>query len=315
MPVPAAPTGFTATPTPYGILLTWNAQIGLDGFFIKRGLLANHSDEAVIPVLTNYVTDGSGTGYMDLTAAPGTHYYYRLQASVNADGESTPVAADATAGLGMTVTEARDWITQFLRSGAATSDYSAADKDRGLITVCEQFARMTRCVQVAGTVALTAASAVADCSGLTTFRPERIMSAHLVTKACELQLPGFEDVHRRQIECPRSGAPERLAFETTTATSGIVYPTPDVNYNLRIKWWEPMITFTPGTVTPDAITLNIPRDYLPQILSLGVPSALQANHPSHGYAGESWKKYLAYEAAMAGAGNTGARVLVRERVR
>lgn len=306
MPAPSAPTGFTATAIAYGVLLAWDTQAAIDGFEVYRSTAANHSGEVLLATV-----DDAILSYIDNSATPGTHYYYRLDAYTILDGGSSKVAADAVAGLGMTLTEARDWITQFLRSGASTSDYSAADKDRGLITVCEQFARKTRCVQVAGTVALAADSAVADCSALTTFRPERILSAHLTTEECELELPGYQNVHQHQIRCTGTGKPRRLAFETTTATSGIVHPTPDAVYSLRVKWWEPFVSFTAGTGTPDTISLNIPRDFMPQILSLGVPSALQANHPSHGYAGESWKKYLAYEASMAGAGNTGDKVVIR----
>lgn len=313
MPAPSPPTNFAATPTPYGILLTWDAQAGLDGFYLYRGVASNHSDEVVYPILATFVTNGAGVSYMDLGATPATHYYYRLQASSNADGESTKVAADATAGLGMTLTAARLWARQFARNAGSSSEYSAADVDHALIVVGEQFARMTRCVRAAGTVALTASIAVADCSGLTAFRPERILDANILTKKCELEITDWQHLYKRQIECTSTGTPQLLAFETWTTAN--VWPTPDVNLSLRIRYWQPFTSWTPGTAGDASISFNIPDDMLAQILTYGVPAVLQHNQPEHRYASESWKKYLEFEQRMMGAGNLGAKVLIRERVR
>ncbi len=315
MPVPSAPTAFTATPTPYGILLNWAAQVGLDGFSLSRGVLANHSDTASYPGAF-YVTTGSGTSYLDTGIVAGTHYYYRLQASSIADGDSTPTDADAVAqGAGMSLTTARAWVRRYARGGGSDTQYDATDIDHAIIDVCERFMRKTRSVQVAATVALTAASAAFDVSALTLFRPERILRANVLTLECEVEITDWEALYRESIRCASTGRPKWLAFETSFATAGQVWPTPDINYDLRLRWWQSFSQFTPGTASDATTILNIPADWLPTILSYGVPAQLQGNDPKYKYAEKSWAIYLAFEQEMMGAGNRGAKTIQRERIR
>lgn len=310
MPVPSAPTNFTATPIAYGVLLNWDAQASIDHFDVYRSTASDHSGEVEIAAV-----DDSILSYIDAAATPGTHYYYRLEASSDIDGESTKVAADAVAGLGMTLTTARAWVRSYARGGGSATQYSNTDIDHAIIDICERFLRKTLAVQVAGTVALTADSAAFDVSGLTLFRPERILRANVLTLECELELTDWEAQYRKQIECTSTGRPKTLAFETSFATGGEVWPTPDVNYSLRLRWWQSFSAFTPGTASDATTTFNIPNDWLPTILSYGVPAQLQGNDPKYKYAAESWAKYLEFEASMLGAGSRGAKVVIRESVR
>lgn len=312
MPAPSAPTGFTASPTPYGILLKWDAQAGLDGFFVFRGLQANHGDAALYPTDSGYAAAGDGTAFMDVAAAPGTHYYYQLVASSVADGESTRVNADAVAvAAGMSLTDARAWVKQFARNADNPDSYTVADVDRALFTVGQRFCRKTKCVRAAGNVALTAASGSADVSGLTLFLPERLLSGTIVDAPEPLELVGWEALYRKRVDCPSQGTPTELAFETEV-TAG-VWRTPKVDATLRLYWWQPFTSWTLGTGSPNAVTFNLPDAYLGEILTYGVTALLQHNEPQNQYASESWQKYLAFEQEMMGAGNLAVREINRRR--
>ncbi len=311
MPVPSTPTNFAATPIAYGNLLNWSAQAGIDHFDVYRATAADHSGEALIATV-----DDSIISYIDAAATPGTHYYYRLDASSDADGESTKVAADAIAGgAGMTLTTARAWVKEYARGGGSATQYSNTDIDRALIHVCEQFLRKTRSVQVAATVALAASSPAFDVSALSLFRPERIIRANVLTLECELELVDWEALYEEQIRCTSTGRPKWLAFETSFATTGNVWPTPSTAYSLRLRWWQSFTTFTPGTASDASIRFNIPDDWLPPILSYGVPAQMQGNDPKYKYAQESWAKYLEFETSMMGAGSRGAKAVQRGSIR
>src|SRR5689334_21948245 len=125
MPAPAAPTNFEAVANGAEILLTWDAVAGIDnGYIILRGTASNHSDAAQI------ATVASALRFDDFGVTPGTHYYYRIQASDTGDGESAFADADATAqGSGMTLTEARDWVRTWARNAQSSAQYSDEDID------------------------------------------------------------------------------------------------------------------------------------------------------------------------------------------
>ncbi len=267
-------------------------------------------------------TDGTGGWYIDyedltITRADGVHPddAGSLRIAVRVDQAMEAIAANGPAGLGagMTLTAARAWVRQFARSGAASSQYSDTDIDHAIMVVGEQFARITKCARAAETVALAAHSAVADVSGLTLFRPERIMDANILTKECPVEIVDWQHLYQRQIECTSEGTPELLAFETWTTAN--VWPTPNVALSLRLRWWQPFTSWTAGTAEDASITFNLPDDFMTQILTYGVTATLQHNEPSHKFASESWQKYLAFEQKMMGAGNLGAKVVIRSSVR
>lgn len=305
--------------TPTAIRLTWDAASGGTGpyvYDVHRSLVSGFT-----PAAATLLAAAQTSPYDDADAALAAQrtYFYRLVttdsllATVNSAQVSGALEYSPGAAAGMSLTTARLWARQFARNAGSSTEYSNTDVDHALIVVGEQFARVTRCVRAAGSVALAAHSAVADFSGLTAFRPERILTAHILTKQCELEITDWQHLYKKQIECASEGAPRVLAFETWTTAN--VWPTPNVDLSLRIQYWQPFTNWTPGMAGDAAISFNLPDDYMTQILTYGVPATLQHNEPEHRYASESWKKYLEFEQRMMGAGNLGSKVLIRERVR
>jgi hypothetical protein len=224
----------------------------------------------------------------------------------------TPAAAPAQ---GMTLQEARKWVRFYARDAAGSkSAYQDEDVDRALAAVGEQFCRVTTCNRRADSVAIAAGDAAVDLASLGAgFHPERVVSAMVVGSACALRRPTWADLQRKAAECPAPGRPAEIAWEAPGGAQ--VWPTPDADYTLKVQWWEPFTTWTPGVddATAATITLNCRPDYLVQWLPFGPTAMLQHNEPDMAYASESWQKYLAVEAKLRGAGALGARTLTRRK--
>lgn len=223
---------------------------------------------------------------------------------------TTISTSSASSPSGMTLTTARNLIKKFARNVAGNSDEYADDAiDYALQFVGERFCRVTRCLLRADSLALTAASSDVPVGTLPgTFHPERLVSAYINGAKCPLRMVPWEDINRHQTSPGGSGRPEEIGFEDP-AHAG-VWPTPDIDYTLRVRWWEPFITWTPGVAsgTADVLVLNLRPDMLHPILAFGAPSVLQHNEPQHKYAEKSWAKYLEEETRFMGAGDLGVRV-------
>lgn len=209
----------------------------------------------------------------------------------------------------MTIAEARSWVQDYSRNAGDTSEYSASRIDRAIQFVGSRFVRKTRCTRTTSTAALTSGSSAVSTTAISLFRPEYALRAWIAAQG-ELELTDHGELLERQIACDESGLPSLLAFTSTTA--GEAYPTPDAAYTLSITWVEPFVTWTVGTGTP---TFNLPDEWLKEILTYGVPAAMQHNEVEHLYASESWKKYLEFEKECTGFGGFGAKVLRRQSLR
>jgi fibronectin type 3 domain-containing protein len=78
LPIPAAPTGLTATPGNATVMLSWTASSGAASYNVKRS--TSSGSEVTI-------SSPTGTSYNDSSVTNGTKYYYEVSA-VNASGES-----------------------------------------------------------------------------------------------------------------------------------------------------------------------------------------------------------------------------------
>lgn len=250
MPVPIAPTSFAATPTPYGILLTWDTEAALDGFYLYRGVLANHSDALGIPIDGTHTVGGAATSFMDVTAAPGTHYYYQLQASSNADGESTRVNADAVAQLaGMTLVTARRLIRYFARNAGDSTFYTNAAIDFSLQSVGQRFCRNTRAL-ITAPAAISLAVDDASFVVAGTVMPEQILGLYLSDKACPLELTDYGALKRLQVDQASSGSPRKAAILSNSglATTFQFWPTNDAVRTVQPRYWTPFTIWEAGTI-------------------------------------------------------------------
>ena len=111
-PIPAAPTGLTATAGNASVTLSWTASTGATSYDVYRGTTTgNESPTAIATGLT-------AASYTDATATNGTTYFYKV-AAVDATGNSplsneasaTPQAPITTAPTGLTATSGNASVT------------------------------------------------------------------------------------------------------------------------------------------------------------------------------------------------------------
>lgn len=205
----------------------------------------------------------------------------------------------------MIISEAREFLKQFARSGLDATMYKDENLDRALQVLGNDFIWRTLWPRVTGDIAITADTAAigsftATAGTLTGFRPQRLLRAYFVSGMVAgddrdpwLGTPDFTDLFAQAQRNAATDVPTDIAFETETAA--LLYPTPDVNYTLRLLWVKPLITWTPGTA-PDSPgdVLNLPDDLLQQAILYGATSFLQHNEPQNQYASESRAKYLEF---------------------
>jgi hypothetical protein len=210
----------------------------------------------------------------------------------------------------MTVTDARNFVRQFARNAQDSSMYNDASIDRAIQTVCNRFIRVTKATKKTDTLAVTAGASTIDLSEIDDFRPERLLRAWISGKP-ELELTDFWTIDSRLVNEPSAGVPTLIGFNTTT--DGAIFPAPDADYTINLLWVPPLTTWTIGA-TDDATALNLPDDWMQEILVYGATATLQHTEPEHKYASESWKKYLEFETSAMGAGNLGVRAVPRSRI-
>ena len=89
----AAPANFTAPPEDSGVVLTWDAVTGADGYVVER------AEDAAFTVSLTTVYTGSSVSYPNSGLTNGTTYYYRVKATAinHADSAYTTVSVTPTA--------------------------------------------------------------------------------------------------------------------------------------------------------------------------------------------------------------------------
>jgi hypothetical protein len=164
----------------------------------------------------------------------------------------------------MTITEARAWLRNFA-TDADSSRYDTTILDQAIQFAGNEFCRRTRAIRKVSDVSLTAADSTPDISGAvaTFFRPERLIDAFIPGQITPLSVVDYFEQNVYASEDTTSGTPQTLAF----------------------------------------IDLNLPDDYLLEILTYGAPatsSTTRRRTPTP----QSWQKYMAFEQRR-GAGTLG----------
>jgi hypothetical protein len=207
---------------------------------------------------------------------------------------STTLVAASAAGMG--IIECRTLVRRYAKEAGSSAVYSDADIDSAIEFVGTRFCRMTHYLQGTGTIALTAASASADATLLTTFKPERLLYALCSTAYAPMEVIPYPQLWTMARQS-QSGIPQYLAFSSETA--GAVYPTPSANATITVAFWEMFTVATP----------NLPRHVLIEAIPCGATAILQHSNPEMAYASASWAQYLAVEASYIGANSRGAHVV------
>lgn len=210
--------------------------------------------------------------------------------------ELTPVSAGG-GDAPLTVAEARAYVRQFARNAADEDEHTDAEVDRAIYTACTHFLRTTRCAIAAATLTLTAGSAALPALPAG-FKPERLKVAYIPGIGPLRTVDAIEVELAIATGGDTAGIPRLLAFDSLTA--GRVYPAPDTDRTLTLRWWETSVTWEFGDAGDTA--LNVPREHLPELLILGATALLQHTDPDEAYASESWQKYLAFAAAVKAGG-------------
>jgi hypothetical protein len=278
------------------------------------GIKRNDTNAVVVPAGTPLAREGVGVySYTFTEPAPGlTYTAYIKYTTVDGVTDSFPDVITGAAASGMTLAEARAIVLLAARDAVGDpAPYTPAEVDNAIKHVGNHFARTTRALRQVATVNLAAGDGAINAGGWAGFRPEMLLGAEVDGVETPIELTTWDRLRRLRISSPAKGAPTRLAFDTWT--SGGVHPIPNQPYTLKVRWWAPFTAWTSGTESPDDVILNIPADWLTEILPLGPPAILQHNELTHAYATESYQKYLALAKTFVGAGGSGAKSLTRPR--
>jgi len=103
-PVPAAPTGLTATAGDGVVTLSWNAVSGASTYNVIRGTTSGG------PYTTTNGVAGTTTNYTDASVSDGTPYYY-VATAVNAGGQS----ADSNEAMALPLSVYQQWQMQYFQ--------------------------------------------------------------------------------------------------------------------------------------------------------------------------------------------------------
>lgn len=265
---------------------------------------------------------GDGTSYVlsaDVEMGQGGYALWdNLPGSINVAVHFDPLLPEASAsvatpgaivGATTKLSVARDWARQFARN-AGESVYEPQAIDRAIQLVGNRFCRETQCLRAFATKTLTPDSAIVDLSTITDFRPDRLLSAFVAGYECPLSRIGYDELWRSAVADDTAGAIEAIAFRDNATCH--LWRKPDATpRDLEVHYWRPFTSWNAGDNSNP--TLNIPDDYLYEMLAYGVPAILQHTDPEHAYASDSWQRYLDYENRMKGRDHLAVRVVHRRK--
>lgn len=215
----------------------------------------------------------------------------------------------------MNLATARDWAKSFVRDA---SKENKPNVDRAIRLACSEFVKISKCVTVAGSVTLTANSAVFNVSALlaTGFRSDRFIDCYVDGYANPITVVDYPALNE-MIVCGTSASPTptHVAFPTPLS-NGKLFPTPGATLTATLRYNQPFGITVSGTFaeswtegTDDADTLagvlNVEEDYIMPVLAQGAAAILKAPTPEAAYGSREWAKFVAYCGQSLGAASTG----------
>lgn len=167
-----------------------------------------------------------------------------------------------------------------------TASFSNSKLDRAIIAACNRFLRETRIVRKQTDVSLSDGTTTYDLdtltSGGTNFR--RIINVmHIASPDWnEVELVDYNTVRQEFEDSTAKGKPEMVAIDGDNL---VVHPTPDAAYTLNVQTYE-LLDQTGWTVggtdgTTLAVTLNVPEDWIDDVLWFGARAYLLLGAPGH----------------------------------
>ena len=195
---------------------------------------------------------------------------------------------------------------QALAAGSDTSLYTPANLDTAILGAMDDFGDYTKFMKRIDTITLATGTAVLP-SLPTNFTAGRLLSAYMTSVnvqawngiygvwcplfgvgeptwgpglwgnlSAELEQVGIEQYINARQGQPATMQPGCIAFDTYN--TGAVYPTPDQDYTLTLRWYEPFTPFQAGT---QGAWVNGTQYYVGDIVSVGGTEGWYCNIPNN----------------------------------
>lgn len=182
----------------------------------------------------------------------------------------------------MTITQAIAIVTQALK----TNSYGEARIRDGIAWAGTRFLRETGTVRKLADKTCTPGSSTLDTSTITDFRPERLQMAYVTANKEGLMVYAASAMLRMQQQKPCTGTPKGIAW--ITDTSAELWPTPSTADTIRIIYSQPLIDVVNSS---GGTTINIPDEYLHDVLRFGATAATEHNDPDALYADKAFQRF------------------------
>ncbi len=206
----------------------------------------------------------------------------------------------------MTITQAVTFLRNEMRNGTDTSKYTAAKVEQAIMGIGDDFVGRTRATRTIDTVSLTPGTATYSFV-IAYFRPEYLLRAYIsdLTNATSdgnppgLSVTEFQTVYDKVINLGASSQPTEIGFSSMSSFG--VYPIPFIAHTLSFQWDPPFTSWTAGS--GGSTVLNLPDEYLRNILRWGGTYFAQGNEPEHAKTGAiNWQNYLDFVNRLKGQG-------------
>jgi hypothetical protein len=177
--------------------------------------------------------------------------------------------------------ELEDFTRQFVRQAQSSDMYSRAQVHRAWQLAADEWMRLTHATKTAGTVTLTANSAVMPVAP-TGWKPEYAIEQYVI-RAGVLVNPDFTfldypNVLRKQYEYQnQTGTPQYFAYPDLT-NAGICTPTPNYAFTVYFWYWQPFTSWVAGL---NCASFNLPDEHLRIIATDGAEAFMQPNEKAN----------------------------------
>lgn len=184
--------------------------------------------------------------------------------------------------MGITLTEARATLMDSVLH-AESGTFDTDKQDRALKVAFERFLRETHITRTVASIAVTSGSYTFDATATATdFLPGCLTEApYILSENRQLQVVSFTNLiqRRRTSGSGSSGIPELVAWQSPTL--GYLFPTLSANYTIALPYYQPLVSWTPGTATPASVTINCPERYAYEVIWWGARASLVYGAPGH----------------------------------
>jgi hypothetical protein len=176
-----------------------------------------------------------------------------------------------------------------LHEASVTRSYDESAERSALGLVLHQFMRETRCVLTSRTVPILADATSFDVSTWPDFRMERVVRAELVDEWQPVLLKSYATIAKQHRERTTTGAPQWFGWRTHD--TGVLWPRADAGYTLRLTYAAPAIDVVITQSSSEDPEINIPEEYLFDVIRFGATAVLEHNDPDALFQSAAWQKF------------------------